>query len=257
MGGSDEQVAALRQVLLAGGLDREAEDPEQQEPGEQPDEPVEERRPRLRRAAEPGEALDRAAAGIGEGLRRRRPAGRWRWGRTALDRRTCQVDARSGLSSPVSTSGPSRGRRPRGRRRRPRPRRPPGSPSSSAQKASSSSSASGRRPLRQRSAAVRLAAGPCRYHRPPSPTRMNPTETIWAVGIPKNVQLPRPQVSRTNRVSPVPDEEDQEQVAGHEPGRPPPSEPDEDERPDQPGQRLVEEQRVEVGRRHGKAVPQG
>ena len=69
MGGPDEQVAARRQVLLARGPDPEPEDDEQDEPGDQPEEAIEERRLRFRWSTEPGEAFDGAAPGGREGLR--------------------------------------------------------------------------------------------------------------------------------------------------------------------------------------------
>ena len=57
MRAGDEQIAASRDVLLAGGLDAEAEQPEADEPDEQPGGAIQQRRLRLRRAAEPGQAL--------------------------------------------------------------------------------------------------------------------------------------------------------------------------------------------------------
>ena len=65
MRGADEQVAAAGQVLLAGRLDPEPEHPETGEPGDQPQEPVQERCLRL-----PG------SAPATRGPRGRRPAGR-------------------------------------------------------------------------------------------------------------------------------------------------------------------------------------
>ncbi len=69
MGRRDEEVAARREVLLAGRPDPETEDDEQDEPGDQAQEAIQQRGLRLRRPAEPGEPLDRAAPLRSERLR--------------------------------------------------------------------------------------------------------------------------------------------------------------------------------------------
>src|SRR6185503_3067644 len=57
-----------REVLLTGRLDAEPEDTEQQQASEEPDRPVQDRGPRLRRPAEPVQSLPDAAASAGRRL---------------------------------------------------------------------------------------------------------------------------------------------------------------------------------------------
>ena len=143
MGGADEEVAA------AGGRCswpevsiRNRNSAEEHEPGEEPEEPVEDRGPGLRRPAEPGETLDGAAAGVGEGL--------WR---EASGRRPPSRTGRRLAGSATSAGRPVGSRRPsvpvpRSQvvRRRPRPgRRSSSSSSASSSSPSSSSSASSAR----------------------------------------------------------------------------------------------------------------
>src|SRR6185369_1988873 len=69
MGGPDEQIAARREVLLARGPDPEPEHDEQDEPGNQPEETVEDRRLRFRWPTEPRQAFDGPASSSRQGLR--------------------------------------------------------------------------------------------------------------------------------------------------------------------------------------------
>src|SRR6185503_1653922 len=66
--GRDEEVAALRQMLLAGRLDPEAEHAEEQDTGDDADHAIEERRAGLGLSPEPVEALAGAAARGGQCL---------------------------------------------------------------------------------------------------------------------------------------------------------------------------------------------
>ena len=107
VGGGDQEVAAAREVLLAGRPDPEPEDAEEDEPADQPEEPVRGRRLRLRGPAEPGEPLDGAARAGGERLRGDRgPVADGAVSSLADDPGPpCQVPAGSGRS------GSGRGRR--------------------------------------------------------------------------------------------------------------------------------------------------
>ena len=90
--------------------------------------------------------------------------------------------------------------------------------------------------------------GPWRYAMITMPKTMKPRVTIWAVGIPKNVQLPLRRNSRTNRVVPYQMKKIPSRSPGNEPLRVA-GEPDQDKGAEEPGQRLVQEQRMEVRRR--------
>ncbi len=70
VGGPDQQIAASRQELLAGGPDPHPEEPEDDEARHQPEDPVEDRRLRLRRPAKPGQPFDGTTTRRGERLRR-------------------------------------------------------------------------------------------------------------------------------------------------------------------------------------------
>ena len=72
------------------------------------------------------------------------------------------------------------------------------------------------------------------------------------IGTPKNSQLSSRNVSSRNRVSAVPDEEDQQQVARSQSFACPESEVDQEQRPEDAADRLVQEQRVEPRRRLGE-----
>ena len=76
MGRRDEQIATGRQVLPTGRRHPKAKDEAKDDLGEEPDHPVQDRCARLRHATEPGEALDRPTASVGEGLGRN-AARRW------------------------------------------------------------------------------------------------------------------------------------------------------------------------------------
>ena len=147
----------------------------------------------------------------------------------------------------------------------------PGAPSSSASSASSASTSLGlvvvlgaRRPRstpRRRGAPPRAAAarpsarpaipaGGARRGRSSDRT-ITTIETTIAVGSPKNVQLLTRRVSSAKRTDRVPDEEDQEQVAGPHPAPEPAGDPQQRDGADDAAQRLVQEQRLEAGGRLG------
>jgi hypothetical protein len=78
MSRADDEIAAGREMLLAGGRNPEPEQAEDDGPGDEPDQPVEDRGPRLRRPTEPLKSFEGAATSVGERLgrdpARRRPA---------------------------------------------------------------------------------------------------------------------------------------------------------------------------------------
>ena len=190
----DEQVAAPREVLLAGRLDPEAEHAEQHEAGDEAEQPVEQRGARLGLRAEPVEALARAAA---RG-RQRLGAERGRagaFGRCGLGqsggrglgsvgrRRASRVGSSnsSSSSSPVGVRGSSgspwvAARRPRAPRRR-------------------------RLPVVRHELRRALPAPEPRGSRPRPATNAAPK--IWAVGMSPRRQLPIRRNSSRNRTPPI------------------------------------------------------
>jgi hypothetical protein len=68
MGRRNQEVATVRQVLPTGGRHPKPKDEVKDDLGERPGDPVQDRCPRLRHAAEPVETLDRPTASVGEGL---------------------------------------------------------------------------------------------------------------------------------------------------------------------------------------------
>ena len=188
----DQQVAALRQVLLPGGLDPESEDAEQNEAGDEADESVQRARRAPRAPTQPVEtfrAPPRAAASA---------SGRSR-GRVASA-------AATGLGH---VDGPLVGRLRRGLRRRPAgPRR---APPAALLVELVESSLVGLGELAERPT---FAGGTARGRRALAapdpedamPMTTNPAPKIWAVGMSARRQLPMRRNSSRKRTAADPDE---------------------------------------------------
>ena len=112
---------------------------------------------------------------------------------------------------------------------------------------SGSSSGGGGSPQRSHTAPGPVAPG----QQPRAAITIDATDTSIAVGIPKNVQLSSPQGLEHEPHGGVPDEEDQHEVARAHPLPAATRDPEQRDRAQDAAERLVQEQRLEAGRRLG------